>query len=244
MWDDRQVQTIEHRFNGPPDLGHGGYSCAVGAVLVDAPVAAASLRRPVPLDTELREERDGDSVKLLDNDDVVIEAGPATLDLDPPPPVSLAEAEATTPLYPTDLHAFPTCFGCGPHRDPADSIRIMVGPVERREDVLADVWVPLEEFGDPVEGLWVWAALDCPTGWGAVPLNQPPHVLARLTADPAITPIRGGEPHVVTAWLIDAEGRKRRGGAAIWTADGVLCAKAEGLWIAPRDPGAHGATRT
>lgn len=198
----------------------------------------------MPLDTEFREERDGETVQLFDGEDLVIEAGPAELDLTPPPPVTLSEAEATEPLYPADLHAFPTCFGCGPHRDPADSIRIMVGPVAGREDVLADVWTPLAEFGDPVEALWVWAALDCPTGWGAVPLDSTPHVLARLTADPAVAPVRGGEPHVVTAWLIDADGRKRRGGAAIWTADGGLCAKAEGLWIAPRDKAAHGATRS
>ena len=111
------------------------------------------------------------------------------------------------------------------------------------EDVLADVWTPLSEFGDPVDPFWAFAALDCPTGWGAVPLNNVPHVLARLTANPSIAPIRPGEPHVVTGWLISEDGRKRTGGAAIHTADGELCAVAEGLWIAIREPGSHGATR-
>jgi hypothetical protein len=240
-----ETVTVDGRFNGPIGLGHGGYSCAVAAVRVDAPVAAVSMRRPMPLDTPLAVRRgDEGSVSLLDGDEIVIEAARAELDLEPPGPVSLETAEATTPNVAPDEHPFPTCFGCGPRRDPAESIRVMLGAVAGRDGVFADSWTPLAEFADDegnVTPLFMWAALDCPTGWAGVPQGEVPHVLARLVANPGIAPVRTGEPHVVVGWAISHEGRKRRAGAAIYSAEGDLCAISEGLWIAVRDPAAHGA---
>jgi hypothetical protein len=237
--------VVARRFNGPPDLGQGGYSCGLAAVLVDAPVAAVSMRRPMPLETPLRVRRgEGGSVALLDGEHVVIEAEPAALDLAPPQPVTLEQAIATRPDVTAEDHVFPTCFGCGPRRDPGEAIRIMPGPVEGRSGVLADAWTPLPEFADAegnVTPLFMWAALDCPTGWAAAPPVGAPHVLARLTADALIAPVRAGEPHVVVAWPIGHEGRKRWAGSAVYTREGELCALSEGLWIALRDPATHGA---
>jgi hypothetical protein len=120
----------------------------------------------------------------------------------------------------------------------------MPGPlVDGDFATLGGTWTPLPEFAEAdgsVPDLIMWAALDCPTGWVAPP-GSPPQVLARLTARPRICPTRAGEPHVVVAWLIDAEGRKRRAGAAVYTHDGELCALAEGLWIQLREPSSHGA---
>jgi hypothetical protein len=242
-----ETVTVPGRFNGPIGLGHGGYSCAVAAVRVDAPVAAVSMRRPMPLDTPLSVRRsDGGTVTLLDGEEVVIEAAPAELELEPPGPVGLDVAEITTPNVAPDEHPFPTCFGCGPRRDPAESIRVMLGRVEGRDGVFADSWTPLAEFADEqgnVTPLFMWAALDCPTGWAGVPQGEVPHVLARLVANPGIAPVRAGEPHVVVGWQIDHDGRKRRAGAAIYTPAGELCALSEGLWIALRDPGSHGSVK-
>jgi hypothetical protein len=211
---------------------------------VDATVVSVSMRRPAPLDTPLRVRREGAAVLALHGDDVVAHGEPGELELQPPPPVSLEEAEATVPMVPPDRHAFPTCFGCGPRRDPDEAIRIMIGPPAGRDDVMADTWTPLAEFADAdgdVTPLFMWAALDCPTGWGAVPLGEVPHVLARLTARLGPAPARAGEPHVVLGWAAAHDGRKRRGGAAIYTAEGELCGIAEGLWIGLRDPSSHGA---
>jgi hypothetical protein len=81
----------------------------------------------------------------------------------------------------------------------------------------------------------VWAALDCPTS-GPV-ANDPgggtaflPIVLARLTAR-VLAPVVAGEPHVVVAWPIEIDGRKRHAGAAIYTAAGELCGISRALWI-------------
>jgi hypothetical protein len=242
-----ETVTVAGPFNGPIGLGHGGYSCAVAAVRVDASVAAVSMRRPMPLDTPLAVRRgEGGAVALFDGEELVVEAAPAELDLESPAPVSLEVADATTPNIAPDEHPFPTCFGCGPLRDPAESIRVMLGAVEGRDHLYADSWTPLTEFGDErghVTPLYMWAALDCPTGWAGVPQGAVPHVLARLVANPGIAPVRVGEPHVVVGWPVAHDGRKRRAGAAIYTPGGELCALAEGLWIALRDPASHGAVR-
>ena len=238
--------TIARRFNGPPDFGHGGYSCGVVAGQLDARVATVSLRRPPPLDTPLsvRAGEDG-SVAVLDGEHVVGEGAPASLSLDVPAPVGVEAARAARARNRwMDRHPFPTCFGCGTERDRAEGIATLLGPVEGRDDVVADTWVPQAEFADGdghVTPLFVWAALDCPTGAAAIPPDSGPHVLARLTADPGIAPVRAGEEHVVMAWLRGREGRKSTGAAALLTADGEVCAVAEGLWIALRDPATHGA---
>lgn len=216
------------------------------AELIDARVASVSLRRPPPLDTPMTVRRDGDgAVAILDGEDVVADGAPAELALDVPAPVGVEAARVARERNPwIDRHPFPTCFGCGTERDRAEAIATILGPVEGREDVFADTWVPQAEFADAegtVTPLFVWAALDCPTGAAGIDQGAGPHVLANLTADPGIAPVRAGEEHVVIAWLRGREGRKSRGACAVMTAEGQVCAVAEGLWIRLRDPATHGA---
>ncbi|MDX6697468.1 MAG: hypothetical protein QOE65_865 [Solirubrobacteraceae bacterium] len=238
--------TIGRRFNGPPDYGHGGYSCGAIAAEVEARVASVSLRRPPPLDTPLEVRRgEGGSVAVLDGEDVVGEGAPGQLSLAVPPPVSVEAARmARTRAAWAETHPFPTCFGCGTERDRAEAIATILGPVEGRDGIVADTWTPQAEFADAdgrVTPLFAWAALDCATGAGAIPLGSAPHVLARLTVDPALAPVRAGAEHVVMAWAGAVDGRKRTGAAALLTAGGEVCAIGEGLWIALRDPATHGA---
>jgi hypothetical protein len=236
--------TIPRRFNGPPDLGHGGYSCGAVAILVDSPIASVSLRRPIPLDTPMQVRRGADGVvTVLDGGEVAAEGEPAALELEVPDPVGIEAArEARTRNQWIGRHPFPTCFGCGTERDRAEAIATILGPVEGHE-VLADTWVPQDEFADSdgaVSRLFVWSALDCPTG-SVIAHDSGPHVLARLTVDPTLAPVRAGEEHVLMAWRRAVDGRKIRGAAALLTAAGEVCAVAEGLWIRLRDPGTHGA---
>jgi hypothetical protein len=236
---------IERRFNGPPDSAQGGYACGLVAERIEARVASVSLRRPPPLERALDVHRGEDgAVALLDGEEVVADGGPAVLELEAPGPIAVADAEAASAANPwLDQHPFPTCFGCGPDRDPQDALRLILGPVAGR-DVLADTWYPDLSLADErghVTPLFVWAALDCPTGAGAIDPRSGPHVLARLTAEPSRAPVIVGEPHVVVAWLVERDGRKTRGGAAIYDAHERLCAVADGLWIRLRDPSVVGA---
>jgi hypothetical protein len=241
-----ETVTIPRRFNGPPDFGHGGYSCGAVAMHVDAPVASVSLRRPVPLDTPLEVRRgDGATVELLDRGEVVAEGAPAELELDVPEPVPIEAARAARGGNPwLQRHPFPTCFGCGSERDRAEAIATLLGPVAGREGVMAYTWTPQAEFADgdgALAPLFAWAALDCPTGAAAIEPESGPQVLARLTARPGPIAARAGEEHVVMAWLLGRDGRKSRGAAAIVSPDGEICGVSEGLWIALRDPATHGA---
>lgn len=195
-----------------------------------------SLVSPVPVDQPLRVRHLGEEVELLSHGDVLLCCRPATaIQHDAPDPVSLAEAEEASRRFPyLDGHAFPNCFGCGPKRAPGDGLRIFAGPVTGRDDVYAAPWTPNSTLADDdgrVRPEFVWASLDCSGGCRvANPRSTPPVVLGRLAAR-IDRPVVAGEPHVVTAWPLERDGRKRDAGTALFTADGELCATARALWI-------------
>jgi hypothetical protein len=232
--------TIEPRFNGPPDSGNGGYSCGRLAAFVNAPAAEVTLRLPPPIDRPLQVERDagGGAARLLDGDALIADALPTHLADEAPTPVDAAEAacaEQDSPFLDEAAHPFPTCFVCGPLREPGDGLRIFSGPVSER-DVCAARWTPDPTLAGPDGALpseLVWAALDCPT---SVPVaNEPgpdfrPIVLARLAVR-ILESVRAGEPHTIVSWPIEIDGRKRHAGAALYTADEQLAAVARALWI-------------
>jgi hypothetical protein len=234
--------VIERRFCGPPDSGHGGYSCGVVAARVDGP-AEVTLRQPPPLDTPLAVAReDGGSVRVLHGEELVARGEPRDEhpSVDVPEPVSIAEAEAAGAAshlrqHPED-HPFPTCFVCGPQRAPGDGMRVMVGRVADRE-VAADVWTPATDLGDSsgaVRPEFVWAVLDCSGGVGSwlVPdrIDGNPFVLGRFAVRiPA--PVRAGAPHAVIGWRVVVDGRKLTAGSALFTADGELAGVARATWI-------------
>jgi hypothetical protein len=118
---------------------------------------------------------------------------------------------------------------------PGDGLRILVGRV-RGLDVSADVWSPdetLAETGGYARPEFVWAALDCAGGIGAVGDDEiagPPYVLGRLSAT-LIAPVTIGQPHVVLGWRLTTDGRKITAGSAVVTAAGEPVALARATWI-------------
>jgi hypothetical protein len=223
--------VIDPQFNGPPGSGHGGYSCGCAAALVGGPCAEVTLRRPPPIGVELEVERDGDVASLVRGGDVVASARPAVLELDGPPPVGLEQArDATTRFAWEHDHPFPTCFGCGPERDPVDALCLFTGPVG--DGRFAVPWTPpaWTADGDVVDPVFVWAALDCPSSAPAHGTIGAPVVLGRLTA--ALEgPVAVGVPHVIQSWLEAIDGRKRLTGVALFTADGERRAAARAVWV-------------
>lgn len=231
--------TIPPRFNGPPDSANGGYACGRLAALIGRP-AEVSLRSPPPLDRALAVGRSADDVILRDGDTVVADARGTELELDVPDPVGAKEADESAcagyERWAAD-HPFPTCFVCGPDREPGDGLRIFPGRVGGMNR-FASTWTPdpsLEGAEGAVAPECVWAALDCPTSAPVANYGEgPPLVLARLCAR-LEEPVQPGRPHVVVSWPIEVDGRKRHAGSALFTADGKRLAFARALWIELRE---------
>ena len=220
--------VIPARYNGPPGSANGGYTCGVVAALVGEP-AEVTLRLPPPLDRPLRVEREDGRVEVYDADALVAEGVRAEVDVEPPAPVALRDAERAAAHYDGfRVHAFPTCFVCGPRRAEGDGLRVFAGAVEG-SDVVAAPWTPAESRRE-----LVWAALDCP-GAFAVGFagDRGELVLGRLAA--RIDRVPGvGERCVVVGWPLGEDGRKRYAGTALFTGGGELLAVARATWIEPR----------
>lgn len=209
---------IDRRFNGPADSANGGITCGLLAAHLDAPVVQVTLRKPPPLDTDLRVE-DG---RLYDGDVLVAEAEPGTIDVTPPPPVGVAAAAAAEASYGGLVnHPFPRCFVCGTER--TDGLGLKAGPVG--DGLVATVWTPAES-----SKVMVWAALDCPGGW-STDIAGRPMVLGRMACRIDALPA-AGQPHVVQGWLLGGEGRKVLTGSALYDAGGRVLAVAQATWIA------------
>jgi hypothetical protein len=155
--------VIPGRCIGPPNSAQGGYGAGVLAREIDG-AAQVTLRRPPPVDRELTLDRDGDAIRLLEGDDLIADARPATLDLTLRPAPDPAQARAAAEDGEAFCREFTLncCFVCGVER--ADGLRIFAAP--RPEDELAlTTWTPGSEWdrGDgQVAPEIVWAALDCP----------------------------------------------------------------------------------
>jgi hypothetical protein len=223
--------VIDPRFNGPPSSGHGGYSCGCAAAQVDGASVEVTLRRPPPLGVALGVRREGEAASLVHDGEVVASARPvAGLAVRVPPPVGPEEAaEASTRFVWKHDHPFPTCFGCGPQRDPADALRLFCGPVG--DGRFAVPWTPAAWTGaEAVDPVFVWAALDCPSSAPAHGTIDGPVVLGRLTVA-VESPVAVGTPHVIQSWLEGSDGRKRFTGVALFTADGERRASGRAVWI-------------
>lgn len=230
---------IESRFNGPHGSGNGGYSAGVLAGLLGGE-AEVSLRRPVPLDRELQVVReDAAAVRVLDGEDLILEGRRAELELELPAPVGPQEARVAARRYRgSSDNVFCNCFVCGKARAREESFEVFAGEVEGRP-LVATPWIPppwTAGRSGHVAPEFVWAALDCPTYFATYMEGQHPlSFLARVTARvDAEIPL--GVEHVVIAWPIETDGRKRYAGSALLSAEGEALAVASALLIEPRSP--------
>jgi hypothetical protein len=226
---------IPGRFNGPLESGNGGYSAgAIAAFLGDS--AAVSLRRPVPLDTPLEVAVDDGTARVLDGEALVAEAERAPdFDLEAPEPPSPEEARRANAGYRGLADGpFSRCFVCGLSRE--DALGVFAGAVDGRE-MVASPWTPPTWAADEdgrVRSPVVWAVLDCPTYFAAhIGEDLTTSFLVRMTAR-IDAPVAVGEEHLVIAWPVASEGRKREAGSAVVSAAGETLAVASVLLVEPR----------
>jgi hypothetical protein len=213
---------IAARFNGPPGSANGGVAAGRLASYVGAAAVEVTLRRPPPLDVDLRVDVSGGTAALYEGDSLVAEAAPSSVELELPAPVSLERAREAEAAYAGLVdHPFPTCFSCGTAR--SDGLGLRPGMIA--DGRTACTWVPADD--DPV---MVWAALDCPGGWSA-DLPGRPMVLGRMALEQRGR-VEPGQVHVVQGWLTGEAGRKVHTGTALHAPDGSLVALARATWLA------------
>jgi hypothetical protein len=126
-------------------------------------------------------------------------------------------------------HRFPSCFVCGPDREPGDGLAIYPGDVGGQ---VAATWTPGADLAGEegkVRREFLWAALDCP-GYFAVEEAAGLALLGRMSAR-VERDVPAGEPLMVTGWPIASEGRKHHVGTALHDAGGALVACARSTWI-------------
>jgi hypothetical protein len=209
------------------------------AHFIDGP-AEVTLRKPPPLGKPLAVLVDEQSVSLLDGDVLIATAKTTSVEIEIPSPISLADAELATSRYPwRDRHPYPTCFVCGPLRQPGDGLNIFSGPVEGLQ-VFAAPWTPAPDLADSsgeVCDEFVWASLDCPSGIVTnLFADVGPILLGRLSVD-IRHPIQAEHSYVLMAWTLSRNGRKLNTASALHSAEGDLCAVGRAVWIeAPTAP--------
>ncbi len=225
--------TIDSRFCGPPQSANGGYACGRLASFLPG-TSKVRLKAPPPLGVELRAEIGEHEARLFDGPAVLAEAQLSDLDTVAPPPPSFEQAIEASKSYPGFVeHFFPTCFVCGPDRQPGDGMRIFPGDLPG-QPVGAAPWVPDASFGDEtghVRPEFIWSALDCPTGYCLIAL---PKGTAALLGELAVRidgPVSVGEKCVVLGWSLGIDGRKYYGGSALYSESGRPVAVAKGTWI-------------
>ncbi len=225
--------VIPERFNGPPNSGNGGYVAGLVAGFIDGP-ARVRLHSPPPMETPMQVRALDSRVEVRHGEQLVASAGPVELGLEVPAAPSLDDAHDARQRFPGFVrHLFPTCFVCGPGRPLGDGLELYTGPVA--ESVLyACPWAPapdlLDEQGE-VLPVFVWSAVDCPSGYGAFGDHERPMLLGELALE-QFAPVPGDDELVVFAWPLGSERRKFYGGAAVATAHGEVLAAARATWIA------------
>ncbi|MGY3617972.1 hypothetical protein ACVJGD_004168 [Bradyrhizobium sp. USDA 10063] len=238
--------VIDRRFRGPPNSGNGGYVCGCLARHV-AGDAEVTLRAPPPLERplDILAGADGE-IELRENDRLLATARVASIDAPDVPKVSYEAAEEAIGRTPYDeqTHNLPTCFVCGPARAHGDGLRIFAGPLQTapipgKPVVFAASWVPHGSLcGEDgyVAPEFVWAALDCPTGYCSVGARHlglngdETALLGRMAARIDRRP-RPGDRCVVVAWPTGREGRKLFAESALLSSEQDVLAIARTTWL-------------
>jgi len=238
--------VIDRRFRGPPNSGNGGYVCGCLARHI-AGDAEVTLRAPPPLERPLDVLTASDgTIELRENDKLLATASATRIDARDIPEVSYEAAEEAVARTPYDerTHDLPTCFVCGPARGHGDGLRIFAGPLQAgavpgKPVVFAASWIPhgsLSGADGHVASEFVWAALDCPTGYCSVGARHlglkgnETALLGRMAARIERRP-RPGDRCVVVAWPTGRDGRKLFADSALLSSEQDVLAIARTTWL-------------
>lgn len=231
--DDIETISIDGRFRGPPRSGNGGYTCGLIARHLRGDVCVR-LAAPPPLDVALRLESTPDEARLYHDGTLIGTGVRSPLALTAPVAPSFAESEIASRGYLGFVrHDFPECFVCGPARSAGDGLRIFPGTVAGRELVAAP-WIPgrsLAGASAAVAPVYIWAALDCPGAFAALPLPEGTTIVLGELCARIAGEVRPEARYIAVGWPLHIAGRKHIVGTAIFAEHGDLIALARATWI-------------
>jgi hypothetical protein len=225
------VRFARHLAGAVPGCANGGVAAGtlVSRLGGDGDRAVeVRLHRPIPLGRALTVDRDRSPAALLDGGAVIATASGVADRLTVRGPVSPEAARMSRPVVAIDDHPAPCCFVCGPAN--RRGLNLQPGALEGQA-LVATTWAPaaaLAEIDGQLPTAVVWAALDCPSWYGAAP--GAPALLGTIIAR-RYRPVPAGAPVVVSGWGFRRDGRKTMAGSAIHDADGELLAAASTTWI-------------
>jgi hypothetical protein len=236
--------VIERRFCGPPKSANGGYVCGLLAAHIDGN-AEITLLAPPPLGQRLDVVAGENGVELRNEETTFAKGRRLRIDVPDIPVVNFSEAQDAVrrSRFDQDRHPLPMCFVCGPARVHGDGLRIIPGPLPPRRDyetgTIAAPWVPYSNLASEdgaVAGEFIWAALDCPTGFAGVGAQHlgmtgaETVLLGRMRARIDRRPYPGDQC-IIVAWPTGRDGRKLFANSALLSSDGKLLAVAQATWL-------------
>jgi hypothetical protein len=222
--------TVDRRFQGIQGIGQGGYLAGLIAS-AEPGVRQVDFRNPIPLETELVHEETAVGTRVRNADTIVIETRPGNLPSRTPAFVDLDTAGRAREVG--ERHALERigwCFSCGSR---PDTLRVHAGPVG--DGRFATPYLPPEwtrAADGSVAPSFVWAPLDCASGWGLTwDPPRPTAVTGFLTVELRSEVIPGTEYVIVAESDEGWRARKRWSWSAMYTPEGELVANSESLWI-------------
>jgi hypothetical protein len=236
--------VIDKRFCGPPKSANGGYVCGLLAAHIDGDAEITLLTSP-PLEQRLDIVAGEHGVELRKGGTPLARGCRVRLDVPEIPSVNFSEVQDAVRRSPYDQsrHPLPMCFVCGPARVESDGLRIIPGPLPPRPDcktgTVAAPWVPYPDLAGEdgaVAGEFVWAALDCPTGFAGVGARHlgmtgdETILLGRMSARIERRPYPGDQC-IIVAWPTGRDGRKLFANSALLGSNGEFLAVAQATWL-------------
>jgi hypothetical protein len=236
--------VIDKRFCGPARSANGGYVCGLLAAHIDGD-AEITLLAPPPLDQPLEIVVGEQGTELRQQEATLARGRKTRVEASEVPIVSFRQAQDAVrrSTFDASRHPLPMCFVCGPARAEGDGLRIIPGPLPPEPDsmtgTVAAPWVPYADLAGEdgaVASEFVWAALDCPTGFAAVGARHlgmtgtETVLLGRMGAHIQRRPFPGDQC-ILVAWATGRDGRKLFANSALLSSSGQFLALARTTWL-------------
>lgn len=131
--------NIEARYCAPPGSGQGGYVAGRLAALLGTD-AEVTLRRPTPLDVDLKVVESDGTLVLAHDGQTLAGARESVVGADPVPAARWEDAVAAAHRPYTGAEGFETCFVCGPAAAASECLGVFPQPLSDR--IVGAPWRP------------------------------------------------------------------------------------------------------